>query len=138
MKLFVPFGFVFSVLLVHNAHCLSFGIKDIGKSVVDTGSGIINKVPDIIPTPSALFQSSKNVVAGYPVSVVYKLINTFCKCQMSECFYNMGNSTILPFNTRQRIFISERSKTKIHTEHQQHEFYLKIRSERLFDPVRTT
>lgn len=84
MKLFVVFGFVFSALLVHNIHCLSFGIKDVGKSVVNTGVGVLSKVPDAIPTPEALFQSGKNIIAGYPFDVAFKLINTFCKWHFSS------------------------------------------------------
>lgn len=74
------FGFVFSVLLVHNVHCVSFGIRDIGKSAIDTGRGVINKLPDVIPSADGLFQLGKNAIAGYPFDVAFKVINTFCRC----------------------------------------------------------
>lgn len=79
MKLFLVFGIVCSAFWAHNVHGLSFGVKDLGKSVIDTGIGIAKKVPDIIPTPDALFQAGKNVVAGYPFDIAFKIINTFCK-----------------------------------------------------------
>lgn len=79
MKLSVVFGLVFSVLLVHSVHCLSFGIRDIGKSLIDTGKGVIDKVPDVIPSADTLFQLGKNAIAGYPFDVAFKVINTFCK-----------------------------------------------------------
>lgn len=79
MKLLAVLGIVCSVLIAHNVQCLQFGIKDIGTSVLNTGVGIVSKVPDVLPSPEALFQAGKNVVAGYPFDVAFKVINTFCK-----------------------------------------------------------
>lgn len=70
---------VFSVVLVQNGHCLSFSIGDVGKSIISTGVGTLEKVPDVIPTPDGLFQLGKNAVAGYPFDVAFKIINTFCR-----------------------------------------------------------
>lgn len=80
MKLFSVLSvFVFSVLLVQNVYCLSFGIEDVGKSIINTGVGVLEKVPDVIPMPESLFQLCKNAVAGYPFDVAFKIINMFCK-----------------------------------------------------------
>jgi len=51
---------------------------------VETGIGIVKKVPDVIPTPEALFQASKNVVAGYPFDVAFRIINVFCRAALSS------------------------------------------------------
>lgn len=53
--------------------------KDISKSAIDATTGVIKKIPDVIPSPEDLFQSAKNVVAGYPFDVAAAAINTFCK-----------------------------------------------------------
>lgn len=86
MKLF---GFVFGVLLAHQVHCLSFGIPDVAKSGVDTGVGMIKKVPDVLPSPNTLFQASKNVVAGYPFDVAFKVINAFCRWSLPTLTENI-------------------------------------------------
>lgn len=148
MKLFFVFGFVFSALLVHDVQCWWFGFKDVGKSledagtsildkvpssvidagksvvdagsdildkvpdvndvtksitdagtdlinkvpdaipssvkdvsklVVDAGSGILDKIPDVLPSAEGLIQMGKNVLAGYPFDVAFKIINAFCE-----------------------------------------------------------
>lgn len=78
MKVFLVFAIVCS-LLGDNVHGVSFGIRDFGRSTLDTGIGIAKKVPDLIPTPDAFFQLGINAIAGYPFDVAYKIVNTFCK-----------------------------------------------------------
>lgn len=56
-----------------------FSLKDIGKSAVDSAKGVIDKVPDVLPSPEAIFQAGKNLIAGYPFEAAFRAINTFCK-----------------------------------------------------------
>lgn len=65
---------------------LSIGLGDLTKGAVDVGTGVITKIPDVVPSPTDFFQSTKNLVAGYPFDVTFKLINTFCK------LFNLCNS----------------------------------------------
>lgn len=54
-------------------------LKDIGKSAVDTATGVLGKIPDVVPSPEGIFQSAKNIIAGYPLDIAASAINTFCK-----------------------------------------------------------
>lgn len=68
------------ILLI--AFCLSridaIALKDIGTAVVEAAEGVADKIPDALPNAEEFFQSAKNVIAGYPVEVVFSLINKFC------------------------------------------------------------
>lgn len=57
----------------------SLDFMDIGRSATDVAKGIIEKIPDAIPKPEDLFQTGKNLIAGYPFEQVFSAINTFCK-----------------------------------------------------------
>lgn len=50
-------------------------LADIGKSAADVAKGVIEKIPDAIPSPGDLFQAGKNLIAGYPFEQVS--LNTF-------------------------------------------------------------
>lgn len=51
-------------------NAISFKLDDIGRSTVDVTFGVVEKVKDSIPTPSAIFQGGKNLIAGYPFEAV--------------------------------------------------------------------
>lgn len=57
----------------------SFDLQDIGKSAADVAKGVIEKIPDAIPSPEDLFQAGKNLIAGYPFEQV-------CIFSFSLCF----------------------------------------------------
>lgn len=48
----------------------SFNLSDIGKSATDVAKGVIDKIPDAIPSPEDIFQAGKNLIAGYPFEQV--------------------------------------------------------------------
>lgn len=54
-------------------------ITEISKSVVDVATGVAKKIPESIPSPEAIFSTSKNVIAGYPIEVALSAVNLFCK-----------------------------------------------------------
>ncbi|KAJ6640105.1 Vitellogenin-1 [Pseudolycoriella hygida] len=56
----------------------------VAKSTVDIASGVAQKIPESIPSPEALFSSSKNLLVGYPFEVAAKAINIFCSAALSE------------------------------------------------------
>lgn len=80
MKLLSVWAFILvftSTIYAVNSLSLQFG--DLTKSSLDLSKGLIDKVPDVIPSPNTLFQMGKNVIAGYPFDVASRAINTFCK-----------------------------------------------------------
>lgn len=60
-------------------HSLDISFGDIGKSVSDTARGVASQIPKAIPSPKEFFELSKNVVAGYPFDVAFRIVNTFCE-----------------------------------------------------------
>lgn len=48
----------------------SVKLKDLGKSAADIVTGVVEKLPDAIPSAENLFQFGKNVLAGYPFEMV--------------------------------------------------------------------
>lgn len=48
----------------------SLSLKNIGKSTIDVTKGVLEKIPDVIPSAEDLFQSGKNLIAGYPFEKV--------------------------------------------------------------------
>lgn len=79
MKWLAVFCLCFCVFLNGQTNVNGFDLKDISKSAKDAVGGIVNKIPDVIPSPEDFFQSAKNVIAGYPFDIAAKLINMFCK-----------------------------------------------------------
>lgn len=84
MKLLVILCVVLTIGLSVNGLKLQLG--DITRGTIGATTGIIGKVPDVLPTPTEFFQTTKNLAAGYPFDVAFKLINAFCKC--SFCYYS--------------------------------------------------
>lgn len=72
------------VLILYSCHFIANAessiLKDISQSAVDTTKGVLEKIPDVIPSPEDIFQSAKNLIAGYPLDIAASAINTFCKC----------------------------------------------------------
>lgn len=58
---------------------ISSKIGDIGSSVINATIGNVLKIPEVIPSPEDIFQSAKNLFAGYPFDIVARAINTFCE-----------------------------------------------------------
>ena len=65
MKCFLLFLLVFKL---YTAEPLD--LSDISKSAADVAKGVIQKIPDAIPTPEEFFQTGKNLIAGYPFEQV--------------------------------------------------------------------
>lgn len=54
-------------------------ITNVFKSVKDTATGVVKKIPSSIPSVETIFSASKNLIAGYPFKAIFKTINLFCK-----------------------------------------------------------
>lgn len=68
----------------------SFNLQDIGKSATDVAKGVIEKIPDAIPSPEDLFQAGKNLIAGYPFEQVCNLSFFFCFfCAIKKNFFHL-------------------------------------------------
>lgn len=61
----------------------SLNLKNIGKSAVDVVKGVVEKIPDAIPSTETLLQSSKNLIVGYPFEKVARFI-----------FMNLSNNSL--------------------------------------------
>lgn len=70
----------------------SFNLQDIGKSATDVAKGVIDKIPDAIPSPEDIFQAGKNLIAGYPFEQVCFLWFFFC----FPTFHNGSNLFFMP------------------------------------------
>lgn len=91
---------IYLIILLHvnNESCVygvSFNITDIAKSVADTAKGVFSKIPDTIPKPEEIFQSTKNLIAGYPLDAVFSAINQVCEWLflMSKLFLRLSNTS---------------------------------------------
>ncbi|XP_070492769.1 vitellogenin-1-like [Chironomus tepperi] len=63
-------------------------ISDVGRLGVKAGSGIIKKVPDLIPTPENLYTVSKQTLIGLPFELLLSGIDKLCSIALAA-----GNST---------------------------------------------
>lgn len=66
MKLFL----LCLILLKFSTSTESVDLKNLGKAAVDVTKSVVEKIPDVIPSPSEFFEFSKNVIAGYPFELV--------------------------------------------------------------------
>lgn len=48
----------------------SFSLENVGTSAVNIAKGVAEKFPDVIPSAEDFFQSTKNLIAGYPFEKV--------------------------------------------------------------------
>lgn len=66
-------------LLLSNEVVSANVIKNVFKSVKDTATGVVKKIPNSIPSVETIFSASKNLIVGYPFKALFKTINLFCK-----------------------------------------------------------
>lgn len=53
--------------------------SDVGTLSANVGKGIINKIPDLIPTPENLYQIPKQALLGLPFELLLSGIDQLCK-----------------------------------------------------------
>lgn len=60
------------ILLICKLHAASdsLKLKDLRQSAADIVTGVVEKLPDAIPSAGDLFQFGKNVLTGYPFEMV--------------------------------------------------------------------
>lgn len=63
-------------------------LQDIAKAGSDTGKGIAKKIPDIIPSPEALFKLGLDGLVGLPLQAFVEAINQICNNFQSLCYKN--------------------------------------------------
>lgn len=54
-------------------------ITNVFKSVKDTATGVVKKIPNSIPSVETIFSASKNLIVGYPFKAIFRTINLFCE-----------------------------------------------------------
>lgn len=73
MKYFLVVLFIFALY----SPTESLSLKNIGKSAVDVAKGVVEKIPDAIPSFDTLLQGSKNLIVAYPFEKVAYLVPIF-------------------------------------------------------------
>ncbi|XP_011185137.1 vitellogenin-3 [Zeugodacus cucurbitae] len=73
-----------SLVVATHAQGGLFNLPDVGKSLKDIATGVSKDITSYIPTPQGIFESSKNLVAGYPFEAVSSAINTICSSALSS------------------------------------------------------
>lgn len=64
-----------------------FSLGNVAESSVNTISGVVSKIPSIIPSPETMIQFTKNKLGGYPIEVMFTAINKFCKYFVFLCIW---------------------------------------------------
>lgn len=87
MKSFLRFNVLFLIFCVFfNAGIsgLDLGIRNVLESAKDVTSGVAKDIANKLPTPRGLFDSSKQLIAGYPLEFVMSSINAICKLEIKK------------------------------------------------------
>ncbi|XP_065364901.1 vitellogenin-3-like [Calliphora vicina] len=72
------------ICLLSVINCVDFGFSNVFKSTVDVTSGVAKDVANKLPTPKGLFETSKQVIAGYPFEFVSSSINKICSSALAS------------------------------------------------------
>lgn len=59
--------------------CIDLGLKNLVDSAKDVTAGVAKDMNNKLPTPKGLFETSKQLIAGYPMEFVSTSINKMCK-----------------------------------------------------------
>lgn len=73
----MKFCLVFLLIFTLYSPSESLNLRSLGQSTVDVVTGVAKKIPDVIPSPEDLFQTGKNLIAGYPFEKVTILSSFF-------------------------------------------------------------
>lgn len=66
------------IIVVNSVNCQKV-VVDVFKSFIDVTGGIAKKLPDSLPSPEAIFSTSKNLIAGYPIEAALSAVHLFCE-----------------------------------------------------------
>ncbi|XP_005181751.2 vitellogenin-1 isoform X2 [Musca domestica] len=83
MKLFVLCA-ILGLCCLPNVQSLDLSFKNIVTSTADVTTGVIKDVGNKLPTPQGLFETSKQLVAGYPFEFVSSAVNQLCASALSS------------------------------------------------------
>ena len=53
-------------------------------SAKNVATGVVKDIPNVIPTPNAIFDAGKQVLAGYPFEIVSSAINKICSAALTS------------------------------------------------------
>lgn len=74
----IPVVIVMSIIVMNSVNCQKIGV-DVFKSFIDVTGGVARKLPDSLPSPDAIFSTSKNLIAGYPIEAALSAVHLFCE-----------------------------------------------------------
>uniref|UniRef100_A0A1I8NR26 Lipase domain-containing protein n=1 Tax=Stomoxys calcitrans TaxID=35570 RepID=A0A1I8NR26_STOCA len=80
----VLYIFIGLCALIASNEGLDLGFKNILTSTGDVTAGVIKDVGNKLPTPKGLFETSKQLVAGYPFEFVSSAVNQLCASALSS------------------------------------------------------
>lgn len=80
---------VIACILLYKSQGGSAGvIGDTLGQITKASFGVLKSIPHAIPTPNEFFELGKNAILGFPSTVVFDMINNFCKyfirCDISD------------------------------------------------------
>lgn len=79
MKTFTILSVFIFLCSINSMNCIDLGIKNIVSSAKDVTSGVAKDITNKLPTPTGMFEMSKQMIAGYPFEFVSSSINKICK-----------------------------------------------------------
>ncbi|XP_065364144.1 phospholipase A1-like [Calliphora vicina] len=84
MKSFLILSVLVYLCAFNSISCIDLGLKNIVDSAKDVTSGLAKDITNKLPTAKGLFETSKQLVAGYPFEFVSTSINKMCSSALSS------------------------------------------------------
>ncbi|XP_073830214.1 vitellogenin-1-like [Musca autumnalis] len=81
---FIALCLILGLCSLQNTFGLDLSFKNIAKSTADVTTGVVKDVGNKLPTPKGLFETSKQLVAGYPFEFVSSAVNQLCASALSS------------------------------------------------------
>lgn len=79
MKTLIYLSVLLLLCSIDSMNCIDLGIKNIVSSAKDVTSGVAKDITNKLPTPTGMFEMSKQLIVGYPFEFVSSSINKICK-----------------------------------------------------------
>lgn len=72
-------------LTMHSVNC-DATIFDVSRELIRSAVNVLPNITQIIPTPTAFFELSKNAILGFPFQIAFDLFNIYCEYMLFICF----------------------------------------------------
>jgi len=109
MRILIVYCFILSLIVSGNVvNSLDLGLGKVLTSAKGITAGVAKDASNLLPTPEGLFESGKNLIAGYPFEFASTAINKICKSKIAFTD-NLKYTTAFPkshTNFRPRVCIN--------------------------------